>query len=313
MLAMITYYFRTVKDESLKEISEARSGVWVNVFDPSDKELIELVEKFGLDEDIVRDAKDLYEIPRMERSDNATYFFTRYPYRMENQNQVDVTAPVLIIIGNTFVMTIHLREVPQLNRIISGKEVVYTTQKAKFFIHLMSIFTNSFDRELKRLQKAVHKDRVRLSRIGPKDIERLVGHESSLNNMVDALVPTNAWLQQITSGKQPMWFYGDDLEMMQDLVIANSQVVNSARSVLTTIQNIRGSIEAIMTSRLNNVLKILTVLTILLTIPLVIASMYGMNVPLPAQENPNVFYIIMFSSVVLLVFLLVIFRKNDWL
>ncbi len=310
---MITYYFRTLKDETLKRLEEPRSGVWVNVLDPSDEELSQLAKRFSLDEDIISDAKDLYEVPRMEKTHNATYFFTRYPYRAENQNQVDVTAPILIIMGETFVMTIKVREVPQFDRIISGDDVVYTTQKTKFFIHLMSIFTNSFDKELKRLQKAVHRDRVRLSRIGPKDIERLVGHENSLNNMVDALVPTNTWLQKVMGSKNYMHFFDEDLEMMEDLVIANSQVVNSARSVLTTIQNIRGSIEAIMTSRLNNALKILTVLTILLTIPLVITSMYGMNVALPMQNNPNVFFIILTVSIVILISLVALFRKNEWL
>ncbi|MEZ4103926.1 MAG: magnesium transporter CorA family protein [Candidatus Paceibacterota bacterium] len=310
---MITYYFRTLKDDSLKELKEPRSGVWVDVYDPTDEELEKLVKNFSLDPDIVEDAKDLYEIPRMERAESITYFFTRYPHRAENQNQVDVTAPILIVIGGTFVMTIHAREVPQFNKIISGQENVHTTQKTKFFIHIMSLLTNSFDRELKRLQKAVHKDRVRLSRIGPKDIERLVGHENSLNNMVDALVPTNIWLQKVTGSKVYMQFYDEDIEIMQDLVIANSQVVNSARSVLTTIQNIRGSIEAIMTSRLNNALKILTVLTILLTIPLVITSMYGMNIDLPLQGNPHTFFFILGFSVILLTSLVFIFRKNEWL
>ncbi|MEQ1666231.1 MAG: CorA family divalent cation transporter, partial [Bdellovibrionales bacterium] len=84
-------------------------------------------------------------------------------------------------------------------------------------------------------------------------------------------------------------------------------------SVLTTIQNIRGAIEAIMTSRLNNALRVLTVLTILLTVPLVIASLYGMNVDLPMQENPNAFFFILIFSVILLTSLVVFFRKNDWL
>jgi len=224
-----------------------------------------------------------------------------------------VTAPILIIVGATFVMTIKVREVPQFKKIISGEEIVYTTQKTKFFIHIMSIFTDSFDRELKRLQKAVHKDRVRLSHIGPKDIERLVGHENSLHNMVDALVPTNTWLQTVTGSNDYMQFHKDDIEMMQDLVIANSQVVNSAGSVLTTIQSMRSSIEAIMTSRLNNTLRILTILTIFLTIPLVITSMYGMNVDLPMQDNPNAFLFILTFSIVFLVSLVALFRKYQWL
>jgi magnesium transporter len=129
--------------------------------------------------------------------------------------------------------------------------------------------------------------------------------------MIDALLPTNNSLQQITTGNY-MQIFNDDVEEMQDLVIANGQVVNSARSVLKTIQNIRGAIEAIMTSRLNNALRILTVLTILLTVPLVIASLYGMNVDLPFQKGEYTFYFILLLNVLILGILTWVFRRNDW-
>ncbi len=307
---MINYYFRSLKDETLKEINEPRSGVWAHASNPSEEETAALVKAFDLDEDILEDAKDFYEVPRMEKSGGATYFFTRYP--LANQQQDNTTAPLLIVMGESFVVTITVREIPLFKRILSSEEIVYTTQKTKFFIVMMNIITHAFDRELLRLRKAVHKDRVRLQSIGTKEIERLVHYETVLNSMIDALIPTNTALQQITGGGY-MQLFNEDVEEMKDLVIANSQVVNSARSVLTTIQNIRGAIEAIMTSRLNNALRILTVLTILLTIPLVIASMYGMNVDLPMQENPNAFFYILAFSVVLLTSLVLLFRKNDWL
>lgn len=306
---MMTYYFRTIKDEELKEISDARSGVWAHAVNPSDEEIKALIKDFSLDEDIVEDAKDFYEVPRMEKSNGATYFFTRYPLR--DQQQDNTTAPLLVVMGESFVVTMTVREIPLFKRIISGEDIVYTTQKAKFFIHIMDIITQSFDRELLRLRKAVHKDRVRLQSIGTKEIERLVHYETVLNSMIDALVPTNTWLQHITSGSY-MQLYKDDLETMQDLVIANGQVVNSARSILKTIQNIRSAIEAIMTSRLNNALRILTVLTILLTVPLVIASLYGMNVDLPFQESKYTFYFIVLLNMGILGILAMVFRRNDW-
>jgi magnesium transporter len=152
---------------------------------------------------------------------------------------------------------------------------------------------------------------VRLQSIGTKEIERLVNYETTLNSMVDALIPTNTWLHQVTTGSF-MQLYKEDVETMEDLVIANSQVVNSARSVLKTIQNIRSASEAIMTSRLNNALRILTVLTILLTVPLVLASLYGMNVPLPFQEGQYTFYFIILLNFAILGILAVVFKKNDW-
>lgn len=308
-MAMLTYYFRSPKDEELMEISEPKTGVWAHAVDPSDDEIKELIKNFSLDDDILEDAKDFYEVPRMEKSQGATYFFTRYPLR--DQQQDNTTAPLLIITGESFIVTVTVREIPLFKKLVSGETVVFTNEKAKFFIQVMDIITQAFDKELLRLRKAVHKDRVRLQSIGTREIERLVNFETTLNSMIDALIPTNSWLQQITSGSY-MQLYQDDLETMQDLVIANGQVVNSARSVLKTIQNIRGAIEAIMTSRLNNALRILTVLTILLTVPLVIASLYGMNVALPFANGPYTFYFILVLNVVILTVLTSVFRRNDW-
>lgn len=305
----MTYYFRTIKDETLKEITEPRTGVWAHVVSPSEEELVKLVKDFSLDEDIIEDAKDFYEVPRMEKSNGATYFFTRYP--MRDQQRDDTTSPLLIIMGESYVVTVAAREIPLFKNLISGQEVIYTTQKAKFFIKIMDIITRSYDVELLRLRKAVHKDRNRLQSIGTKEIERLVNYETVLNSMIDALIPTNSWLQSTTTG-QHMQLFKEDVETMQDLVIANGQVVNSARSVLKTIQNIRGAIEAIMTSKLNNALRILTVLTILLTVPLVIASLYGMNVPLPFQQGPYTFYFLILLNLTILGVLSWVFKKNDW-
>jgi magnesium transporter len=306
---MVTYYFRTIKDSELKVLSEARMGVWVHVVAPKAEELESLIKQFGLDEDILEDAQDFFEVPRFERVGRVTYFFTRYPYKEEKEDSD--TAPLLIVVGESFVLTIALREVPMFEKIIKGTLPVVTTQKTKLFIQLMTQIINSYDMELIRLRKAVHKDRGRLREIGMKGVERLVQFENKLNGIVEALMPTTQWLQHITKGNF-LQLYTDDVSDMEDLVIDANQVVDSARSILKTLQNMRGGLEAIMTSRLNNSLSILTVLTILLTVPLVIASLYGMNVDLPLQDDSWTFILIIGINLVILVLLVVIFKKKQW-
>jgi magnesium transporter len=306
---VITYYFRTIKDTELKVLPELRTGVWVHAVAPNEEEIAKLIKELSLDEDIISDASDFFEVPRLERSAGATYFFTRYPYT--DQKEGSDTAPLLIVMGESFVLTLSLREVGPFKALHEGKTPVVTTQKGKLFIDLMDAITRSFDGELVRLRKAVQRDRVRLRKIGPREIERLVQYETKLNNMVDGLIPTNVWLQQVPAGNY-MQLYTDDLETMADLVIANSQVVDSARSILKTIQNMRGGVEAIMSSRLNNSLSILTVLTILLTVPLVIFSLYGMNVELPFQHSPYAFLIILATNMVVLGLLVGLFKYKNW-
>lgn len=307
---MITHYFKTLQDKELKILEKPRTGVWTHVVDPTDDELATVVQEYSLDEAILDDARDFFEVPRMERSQGATYFFTRYPFD-ETDEDID-TAPILIVMGESFVLTVALRVVPQFQPFVTGKTEIKTTQKAKFFIQIMDALTRSYEIELTKLRKVVHRDRIKLRKIGPREIERLVNFENELNNMIAALVPTNTWLNQITTGNY-MQLYNEDVELMEDLMIANSQLVDSSRQVLKTIQNVRGASEAIMTSRLNTTIKTLTILTIILTIPTIVASLYGMNVPLPLSANPFAFWMVLTVIMIVVTAVIYVFKRYEWL
>lgn len=307
---MINYYFRTVKDSAVKSIDDIRSGVWIHAVNPSEAELTELFKKLALDESLTEDVLDFFEVPRLEWSQGATHFFTRYPF---NEQEEDVeTVPLTIIMGESFVLTIVLREIPPFKQFITGDEVVHTTQKTKLFLQLMQAVTESFEKELVRLRRGVQKDRGQLRKIGNKEIERFVNYEHKLNDMIAALLPTNTALKQIAKGNY-IQLYNDDIELMEDLVIDNTQLIESARSVLNTIQNVRGATEAILTNNLNLTIKTLTIFTIILTIPTVIASLYGMNVALPLESSPYAFWGVLGVVIVIVSLVVYYFKRNEWL
>lgn len=310
MARMITYYFRTIKDQSLKEIAELRSGVWIHAVKPTEEELLDLFEKLALDTDLIEDALDFFEVPRMERAQGGVFFFTRYSYN-EQREDTD-TAPLLIVIGESFVLTIAQRDIPQLKKFIDGTEVVHTTQKTKLFLQLMDAVTESYERQLITLRRGVHKDRAKLRNIGNKEIERFVTYEHKLSDMIGALLPTNTALQQIAKGNY-IQTYAEDIEMMNDLIIDNTQVIDSARAVLNTIQNVRSATEAILTNNLNTTIKTLTVFTILLTIPTILASLYGMNVKLPFGDTPEAFFYVLAAIAILLSLAAYLFKRNGYL
>jgi len=307
---MITHYFRTIKDTELKVLDTPRSGVWTHCVGATNEELAKLVTDFALDDAILEDSKDFYEVPRMERSGGVAYYFTRFPFDQEDEDAD--TAPLLIVMGESFVITIAPVEVPQFKAFFTGKTELYTTQKAKTFIQIMRAVTNSFERKLVKLRKEVHRDRAKLRNVGNREIERFVNYEHELNDLLAAIVPTNGWLQQVTTSNY-MQLYSEDMELMEDLLIANNQMAESARSVLKTIQNLRNASEAILTNNLNVTIKTLTVITILLTIPMIVASLFGMNVDIPLDEHPYAFWLI--GVFVLTVVSLVVwqFKQNRWL
>ena len=100
------------------------------------------------------------------------------------------------------------------------------------------------------MRKSVHRERTRIRNIGAREIERLVAYEDELNDTISALVPTNAWLKQITTGNY-LQLYDEDMALMQDLMIDNSQLIDSTNSLLRSLQNVRSASEAIITQNLN--------------------------------------------------------------
>lgn len=287
---MVTYRFRTLKDEKLHESSEPRAGVWADVENPNDEEIENLSLVFGLDQSILRDATDFYEVPRFERSGSVVYFFTRY--LLDGDEVHADTAPILIAIGESFVLTLVMGKVPFLEPFRSGVRSVVTTQKAKLFLEFMQAIADEYGKELTRIRRSVNRARTDLRKIRTRNIERLVEYENALNEVVDALVPTSTWLSQVLSGNY-LQLFKEDVALVEDLTIATNQLVGSGTSILKAIQNIRAAHEAILTNNLNSTLRLLAALTIILTIPMTVASLYGMNVALPFAESPFAFWMIL--------------------
>jgi magnesium transporter len=287
---MITYRFKSVKDEALQTLTEHRPGVWVDVVSPTEDELQAIAGEFGLDRTILADGLDYYEVPRFERSGNAVYFFTRF--LLDGDDEHADTAPILIVVGESFVLTLVISETPFLERFRTGAHPVVTTQKTKLFLELMKAIADEYSVELTRIRRSVNRARSELRKIRNRNIERLVEFENSLNDVVNALVPTSAWLSQVLTGNF-LQLFKEDVALMEDLTIANNQLVDSAKSILKASQNIRSAYESILTNNLNMTIRMLAAFTIILTIPMTIASLYGMNVALPFDDHRFAFWYIL--------------------
>ncbi len=307
---MITYYVRTLKDQKLQIVDAQRPGVWVHVERPTDAEIVRLEEEFGLDATILRDAQDFFEVPRFERSRGGNYFFVRYPFD-DTSEDID-TAPLLLVMGESFVLTVSLREVPFLKPFFEGGAEVYTTQKSKLFLQIMSAMVAQYDKDLVRIRRAVYKNRVRLRVIRAHDIEHLVQYEQTLNDILSALIPTGAWLDQVLKGNN-LQLFADDVQLYEDLIIANQQVVDSAKTILKTIQNIRSAYEVLLSNTLNTTIRRLTALTILLTVPTIVASLFGMNVAIPLGDHPHAFWLVVILVIAIVGLVWHAFVRNRWL
>jgi magnesium transporter len=307
---MITFYQKTQDSSELTVSSEHRQHVWTHVVTPTHDDIGKLVSLYGVDESILEDIDDFFEVPRIEYDNSVVYCFTRYPYDVKDLD-ID-TAPILMVLGESFFITIAQQEVPFLDSFTRGVGEFNTHQRTKLFLAFMAALVQSYDKQLTRIRKMVYRDMGRVRSIRAREIQRLVFFEQQLNESISALVPTHVWLQHLTKGNY-LHFFSEDREFLDDILIDNSQLIDSAKSILKTIQNIRGASDALLTQDLNSTLRMLAAFTIVLTIPTLVSSLFGMNVIVPFGNSPHAFLFIIVGILAAVAVTVYFFIRNKWI
>lgn len=308
---MIEIYHKSIKEKVFKilDIKSFKNGSWIYAENIDDEELEELAEKFSLDPGLLKDAGDPYEVPRSETKGGILYIFTRVPYSAEG-GQI-MTTPLLLAVGANFLVTISQIHLPFLKKLIKS-EHFFTTQKTNLFLQIFSQINSTYNEFLTSINKQVRGTGVKLSKITNADIIRFVSYEEILNDFLSALVPTNTILGYILSGKS-LELYPQDKDLIEDLFLSNGQLIEICRNNLKNIVNIRGAYSTIMANDLNRVIKLLTSLTIILTVPMIVSSFYGMNIRLPFAQSPFVFLGIIIFVAMISGILVYLFIRNRWI
>jgi magnesium transporter len=304
---MMTIYYRNLRDKTLQTLESVRVGSWIHLEEPTADELRKLKEQYNLDESLLIDAIDPYEVPRMEVEDEINYIFTRYPSTKEKQI---TTSPILFIYGKECFITIAKDKFPILEGFF--KSTFFTTQKTKLFLQLIAIINSSYNSHLHTISREIQRSAYEIEKISNKDIAQFVRYERVLSDFHLALIRTNTVLNNLLSHNY-IRLYEEDRDLMEDLLLNNDQLIQISKENLKTIVNIRDAYSTIITNNTNRVIRFFTSVTVILTIPMIVASIYGMNVTLPFAQAPHVFMGIMIFIGLVSVGLVVMFLYNDWL
>jgi magnesium transporter len=303
--------YRNLRDEVVKEIKDFKTGSWIHVEQPTQKEVDTLVDQFDLDPLIVSDAMDIFEIPRIEKDENITYYFTRYAIYSTDLETIN-TIPLLMIVGKNFFITISSAKVPIVELFEKGKIDFRTTQKTKLLIQLMLTINIEYENVIKKLSKQIKQKASNLEKITNRKIAQFVNFENILDDLLFGLHPNGIALNKLLKGKF-IALYEDDKELIEDLVQSNEQLIKMCNSNIKRVINTRDAYDNILSNNLNKIMKLLTAVTVILTIPTMISGIFGMNVHLPMTDNPYAFWIIISITVASSFGLLFIFLKQDWL
>ncbi|PIS03062.1 MAG: hypothetical protein COT85_03265 [Chlamydiae bacterium CG10_big_fil_rev_8_21_14_0_10_42_34] len=306
---MIEIYFKTVRDQPFTRVSDYRPGSWVYVKEATLEDLTKISEVTGLDINDIRDSLDKHELPRIEHFDDNILIFVRHPA----SNELGLfTDTLTLILTNSYVIVISPHRSEIVENLIANNTGLGTTQKAKLILHVLFKITQEYTSSIKKVRHSIMGSEEAPNVVNSDSIIVLTKNEEILNQYLTSLVPMRNLLETMASGRY-MKFYEDDLDLLEDLMIAMHQSEDVCRVNIKSIRSLRDSYHIIFTNDVNRTIKLLTAVTIIFTIPTIIASIYGMNVTLPFEKSSYAFALIMAITLVASIVAVALFRRNRWL
>ena len=312
---MIRYYQKEGK--GLKELDVPEFGCWINVCPPfKDNELETFAAKHKIPLDFIMDSLDIDERSRYEKEDDVKLILVNTPIRNLNANDNQafyITQPIGIISTPDYIITVSAADNMVLSKFLEGKvKNWYTNDDKGFVLKIFELTVLDYLRCLKQLnakRNAIETELYDSSR--NKELKQLLAIEKSLVYFVNSL-STNELLKMKLKRTDFLNIRQDEekSDLFEDIIIDNSQALEMA-NVYTNILN--GTMEAyasIISNNLNVVIQQLTLITIILMVPTLVASLYGMNIKLPFEDSEYSFYFILFFALVISLFLAWFFRKK---
>jgi magnesium transporter len=310
---MIRYYERKTKNDTLTIAKNYEPGQWVHITAPSADEISKISEEVGVEPTLLTDATDIDEMPRFEIEDDKAYLYTRFAWK--SQSGLINTEPVLFVIGRDVFLSLTNRPFPALDDLLEVQKHLVTTRPKHLLLPVLNVSLQSYSSQLANIGRQIRTARnsLRDEKFSNRHFVRFVEIEDILNDFLSELVPTNNILLNMLAGRKVLSFTEDDRDILEDLQLETAQLIDESKGYLKTIVNIREAYSNIMTNNLNRQIRILTTLTIVLTVPTIIGAFFGMNVNIPLDDNPLAFPILVGATLLFALLVLYILRRKDWL
>lgn len=306
---MIKSYKNSIQQKKLKQATEFSDRSWLSVLEPTEKEIEKVSKQLHLPIDILQDSLDRFELPRIEVEGENIVVILR---SIVEEKGTYKTYPFTIILNKKLLTTVSPIKNILLDDFVNQKISVYTTQQSNFLIHLCLRLIHYYQKYIVVLNRKVQKEKAQIQDIDKTDVYSLVETEEILNNIIASLTPTIHTIKKLLQYNY-IHLYQEDKDLIDDVLVDGQQVLELAITNLKTVRNIRDGYTTIMSIQLNQTMKLLTYITALFTIPMLISSIYGMNISLPLATWPQAFLVISGLALALVfaaIFVFVIFKKK---
>ncbi len=303
MRDLLKIYNTDIETNKTEEIKEFKRGSWINLVNPSENEIKKVCENIDLDEDLIRDALDYEEKARIaqEEEDNTTLFIVDVPMVEKNEDSdMYTTMPLgMIVVRDDFFVTVSLKK----NKVIEDFEKkkiknFQTYKKSRFIFQILYLNSSYYLDYLKKINKETEiAEYILKNSMKNKELLKLLTLEKGLVYFTTSLKSNELVMEKTMRGKI-IKLYEEDEEILEDAIIENRQAIEMSQIYRDILNGTMDAYASIISNNLNGVMKFLTSITIILAVPTMISSFWGMNVELPFQHNSMGFVIMIFVAVV---------------
>ena len=289
---MITTY-KTI-DNSLSKIQDFEKDSWINLVNPTGGEIQLVHNKLGIDLDFLKAPLDDEEISRIEIENGHTFILVDIPTVEEDgASYVYATIPLGIILTDDYIITICLKDSVILEQFVHNKvKSFFTYKKNRFLLQLLFKISTRYLLYLKQIDKMSNKVEKQLHRsLKNKELIQLLDLEKSLVYFSTSLKGNEMVLERLLK-IDAIELYPEDEDLLDNVIIENKQAIEMASIYSNILSGMMDAFASVISNNLNIVMKMLTSITIIMAIPTMFASFYGMNVMLPMQNSPYAFTVI---------------------
>jgi magnesium transporter len=293
-------------------VDEIEKGCWVNLVAPITAELEEVRRIITAPPEFFTDPLDVDERARVEIDGDDTLIIVRIPSMNEGNNNVPfATLPLGIIVHQDLFVTVCSRNSEIIPDLISGKaRKPMTGGTGRLILTILLASALAFTRALKQINLRTNSlERELQKSMRNQDLIKLLDHEKSLVYFTTSLRSNELMLERL-KGSKIFRENEENLELYDDVVIETRQAIAVANIYSNILSGMMDAFASIISNNLNVVMKFLTSVTIILMLPTLVVSIYGMNVPLPFQQSHHAFTIVISISVVMAVIGALVFVKR---
>ncbi len=304
------FTYNTIDDKLICS-NDISKGCWINLINPTEPEIQAVALQTGLDYDFLKYPLDDEEIPRIEVEEDQVMIIFNIPI-IEDGEVIYDTIPLGIILNDDYIVTVCLEDADLLQEFTSSRIKGWATfKKTRFIFQLLHRKTTLFLKYLRDIHRrnSEIENTLRQS-MKNKQLIHLLNLQKSLVYFSTAL-RANAKVMERLLRSKAIKMYEEDEDLLEDVIIENRQAIEMADVYSNISSSTMSAFASLISNNLNMVMRFLTAITIILAIPTMLASFWGMNVPVPLSDSPLGFTIIIIAAVCACLIAVRLLMKRD--